>query len=263
VRVLLNFLQAIFLGAWSVFWISLALLVTVLTGNGERALAMARRFWAPGLLWAAGAKLSVDPFPELDWSKPHIFALNHESSLDIPCAFAALPVNLRFIAKHTLAKVPFLGWYMRMTGMVFVNRSDRSQAVESLARAGERIRAGANILAFPEGTRSRDGKILPFKKGVFVVALEAGVPIVPVAIHGSGAVLPTGGFRVKGGPVRLKVGKPIETQGRGTDARDALLIEVREAIIELHRSLGGAGSDAEPIAEAGTEGRAVRMRRAG
>ena len=263
-RKVLNLLQALFLAFWWVLWISLALLVTLVTRNGERALAMARKFWAPALLWAAGAKLEIEPFPaEIDWSQPHIFALNHESSIDIPCAFAALPVNLRFVAKHVLAKVPFLGWYMRMTGMIFVNRSDRTQAVASLKLAGERIRAGANILAFPEGTRSKDGRILPFKKGPFVVALEAGVPMVPVAISGSGKVLPSGGFKVRGGKIRLKVGKPIATANRDGKDRDGLLIEVREAIVALHREIGGLGSDLDPIAEVGQEGRAAQIRRAG
>jgi 1-acyl-sn-glycerol-3-phosphate acyltransferase len=258
----LNILQALFLAFWSVLWISLALLVTLVTGNGERALAMARRFWAPALIWAARVKLEVEPFPQLDWEKPHIFVLNHESMLDIACAFAALPVNLRFVAKHSLAKVPFLGWYMRMTGMIFVNRSDRSQAVASLKRAGERIRAGANILAFPEGTRSKDGRILPFKKGPFVVAVEAGVPIIPVAISGSGRALPSGGFNLVGGVVRMKVGQPISTADRGREGRDGLLIEVREAILGLHREIGGLGSDLEAIAEVGKEGSAAPIRQA-
>jgi 1-acyl-sn-glycerol-3-phosphate acyltransferase len=246
-RLALNVLQALFLVVWSVFWISLAVLATVCTLNGELALIMARRCWAPALIRFAGARFQVEPLPALDWKTPRIFVLNHESMLDIPCAFAAIPSNLRFVAKHSLKYVPFLGWYMWLTGMVFVNRGKREQAFASLRKAGERIRDGATILAFPEGTRTADGRILPFKKGIFVLALEAGVPIVPVAISGSGKVVPPGGFRLRGGPVRLKMGTPIATAGRRPEDRDALMAEVRQAVIRLHRELGGAGGEADVI----------------
>jgi 1-acyl-sn-glycerol-3-phosphate acyltransferase len=253
---ILNVLQALFLAVWSVFWISLALVLTILTFNRNVPLAMARRFWAPALIWATGCRFKVDALPNVDWSKPHIFVMNHQSMLDIPCAFAALPVNIRFVAKQVLKYVPFLGWYMWLTGMIFVDRSNRTKALRSLALAGARIRGGANILAYPEGTRSRDGAILPFKKGPFVLALEAGVPIIPVAIEGSGRVLPSDGFRIRAGEVRLKIGMPIETAGRSPQQRDDLLREVRDAIISLSRDLGGPGGDAEAIAAVGVEGRA-------
>ncbi len=246
---LLNALQAVFLAVWSVFWISLALVVTVVAG-GDAALAMARRFWAPGLIRAAGARVKVDPLPDIDWSKPHIFVMNHQSMFDVPLAFAHIPVNIRFVAKHTLRLVPFLGWYMAMTGMVFVDRSKRPQAVQSLFAAGERIRQGANILAFPEGTRSRDGRILPFKKGIFVLALEAQVPIVPIAIEGSGKVLPADGFRVRPGEVRVKMGAPIHTASRTAEDRDELMREVRDALISLHREIGGPASALSEAARA-------------
>lgn len=239
----LSVAQAVGLVVGSVFWITLAFLCTVLTFNRNVPLAMARRCWAPTMLWISRARFEVEPLPDVDWSKPHIFVMNHQSMLDIPCAFAAIPANIRFVAKHTLKYVPFLGWYMWMTGMVFVNRSNRAQAVQSLREAGERIRAGANILAYPEGTRTPDGKLLPFKKGPFVLALEAKVPIIPVAIEGSHSVLPTGGFRVRPGRVRLKLGAPIETAHRSEHDREALIADVRQALIRLNRELGGAGGE--------------------
>ncbi|MDC0714017.1 lysophospholipid acyltransferase family protein [Stigmatella sp. ncwal1] len=252
---LLNVLQLAFLVVWGVFWISLSGILMVLTLNGNLPLIMARRIWAPMHWRIAGAHLHVEPLPDIDWSQPHIFLVNHQSAMDIPCAFAALPVNIRFIAKHALQYVPFLGWYMAMTGMIFINRTQRRKAVQSLKQAGERIRAGKSILAFPEGTRSVDGLILPFKKGPFVLAIEAQVPIVPVAIEGSGRALPTGGIRLRRHDIRVKVGEPIETRGlQGTD-RDALLRRTRDAIIQLHRELGGPGAVDEAIAQQGHEGR--------
>ncbi len=244
----LNVLQVLFLLAWGVFWISLAGLMMVLTRDGEVALVMARRFWAPMHWRITGSRMTVEPLPDLDWSRPHIFLMNHQSAMDIPCAFAALPVNLRFVAKHVLRYVPFLGQYMAMTGMVFINRSRRAEAMKSLALAGERIRAGANILAFPEGTRSRNGRLLPFKKGVFMLALESQVPIVPVAIEGSRQVLPSDSLALRRHPIRVKVGQPIETKGLTAEDRDALMEQVREALVELHRDIGGPGEAPEAAA---------------
>jgi len=238
---LVNFLQAIFLLVWSVFWMTLATVVGLVTFSDRIPLAMARRCYSPPILRAAMARFEVEPLPDLDWNKPYIFVMNHQSMLDIPAAFAALPANVRFVAKKILQYVPVLGWYMMATGMIFVDRSNRAQAVASLRAAASKIRNGKSIIAYPEGTRSRDGRILPFKKGVFVLALEAGVPIVPLAIEGSGAVLPTDTFRLRPGRVRLKVGTPIPTAGRSTEERDALVREVRDAMIRLHLEIGGKG----------------------
>lgn len=230
-----------FIAVWCVVLITIAMPVALV--SRERALAMARWFWAPPILRVIGARVEVLPGAPLDVSRPHIFVLNHQSMSDVPLAFAHLPANLRFIAKHSLRRVPFIGWFMVLTGMVFVNRSNHVQAVRSLDRAAEQLRTGASILAFPEGTRSRDGRILPFKKGVFRLAIAAGTPIVPVAIDGTGRLLSPDAFHFIPSPVRIRVGAPIETKGlRDTDC-EALLRRVRDAMIDLHVSIGGAGGD--------------------
>lgn len=253
----LNALQALFVVFWTALWTSLAAVAMVLTLRRDLPLAMARTIWAPGLLKGAGTRFEVAPLPDVDWSRPHIFVMNHQSMLDIPVAFAGLPANLRFVAKHSLKYVPFLGWYMWLTGMIFVNRSNRTAAIRSLAQAGARIRQGASILVYPEGRRTRDGRLLPFKKGPFVLALEAKVPIVPVAVDGSYNVLPPDGFRIRPATVRLKVGEPIDVAAYG-DRRDDLIRDTRNAIIQLNRDLGGGGGDpADAIADAGVEGRAA------
>lgn len=239
--------------AWCVFWISAAMVVALVSSAG--ALAMARLFFSKPIFWVGGCRLQVEPLPDIDWSKPHIYAMNHQSNLDIPAAFAAVPTNLRFVVKHSLAYVPFIGWYAWITGMIFVNRSNRAAAVASLRRAGERIRAGANIIIFPEGTRSRDGKILPFKKGAFALALEARVPIIPIAIEGSGAVQPADDWTIHRGVIRIKIGKPIAVEGRDPEDREGLAREVRDAVIQLHREIGGQGGDpAMAIAPPGKQG---------
>ncbi len=246
---LVNLLQGLFFVVWTALLISLAILATLVSFSRDVALVMARRLWAPPLIGITGSRFVVELPRGIDWGRPHIYAMNHQSMLDIACAFAALPVNLRFVAKHTLKYVPFLGWYMWMTRMVFINRSHRRKAVKSLKEAGARIREGANILAFPEGTRSRDGRLLPFKKGIFLLALEAGVPVVPVAVEGSYAVLPSDGLRIRPGVIRVKVGEPIHTSGRSSANSAALMGEVRDAIAALQAELGGPPPHAQPTVE--------------
>jgi 1-acyl-sn-glycerol-3-phosphate acyltransferase len=249
---LLNFLQACFLCAWSVIWISAALVVSIF--SSELPLVMARHIWGPGLIRASLIKLQQVPGARLG-PGPYIFVMNHQSMIDIPIAFACIPVNLRFVAKKILKSVPFLGWYMWRTRMVFVDRGNRTQAMASLKRAGRQIREGASILAYPEGTRTVHGEVLPFKKGVFVVALEAGVPIVPVAIDGSNLALPRDGFRLRPLPVKIKLGDPIPTEGLTHEELPDLMHRVRGALIDLHVSIGGKGGDKDhAIALPGREG---------
>jgi len=245
---ILNVIQAGFLACWSTLWITLALLVAVATRKQELALAMARRIWAPPLRWIAQARIDVDLMPDIDWKQPHVFVMNHESMLDIVVAFIVLPVNLRFVAKQVLKYVPFLGWYMWATGMLFVQRGKGGISMGSLQEAGARVRAGANVLVFPEGTRARGSGFLPFKKGAFVLATAAQVPIVPVAIEGSRRCLPPDGFRSRPGRVRVKVGAPIPTAGLGRDDLPELVARTRRALSEMHVAMGGLGAvDPAPL----------------
>lgn len=254
--IVINALQAVFLALWTAFWISSALVVLAVTRDPDRPLNMARTRWAPGLLKAAGAKVVVEGGEGIDWSKPHIFLMNHQSAIDIPVAFLVLKTPLRFVAKRVLAKVPFLGWYMAATRMIFVDRDRSAQAVESIRKAGQRIREGASILAYPEGTRSRNSQILPFKKGAFVVAVEAQVPVVPVAIAHADQVLSSTGFRVRPGTIRVRIGAPIETAGmKGGRDRDALMKRCHDEVIDMHLAIGGKGGDRmHPVAARGKLG---------
>lgn len=236
---ILNLIQATLLAPWTVVC-SLGAVLFRPFGR-DMPLVMAR-IWSRPLLWLGLARLQIERTADIDWSKPHIYLMNHQSMLDIPVAFLAVRAPLRFIAKRSLARVPFLGWYMRATGMIFVDRGRTAQAIASLQAAGAKIRDGASIIAFPEGTRSKDGAIHAFKKGTFVVAIEAQVPIVPMAIHGASDVLPRDGFQVRPGKIRVKVGAPIPTAGLRMEDRDALMQRARAEIVRLHREIGGPGS---------------------
>lgn len=234
----LNALQAGFLALWSVFWITSALLLSLV--RREWALELARRFWGPGLISASGARVTLHgPAPELDPRRPYVFVMNHQSMFDIPVAFTYVPQNLRFFAKRSLAPIPFLGWYMRRTQMIFVDRFDRQRAHRSVEEAIELVRSGKSLLTYPEGTRTRDGQLKPFKRGPFLIAVRAGAPVVPIAIHGSSALLPKGGFKLRPCRVALRIGDPIPTEGLEESDLDRLVESAHHAVFELHRSIGG------------------------
>ncbi len=234
-----------------IFFLS-SLPVMLLTRSGDLPIWFGRRAWGPWGLWLAGARVALEPLPELP-PGPLIFASNHESALDIWVAFAHLPRSFRFVAKQELFELPVFGAYMRLGGHIPVDRRNHTRAVQSLRQAGETVRAGTSLVVFPEGTRSRDGRVHAFKKGPFVVAMEAGVPVVPVAISGSGRVTPSNLIAVFPGTIRVAVGAPVDPAT--FPDKTALLAEVRRRVIALHRSLGGLGGDEDvAAAAAGTEG---------
>ena len=238
------------------FYFFVSLPVMLLTRSGDMPIWFGRHAWGPHGLLLAGARVRVEPLPALP-DGPLIFASNHESALDIWVAFKVLPRAFRFIAKAELFRLPIFGAYMRLGGHIPVDRGNHARAVESLRQAGEAVRGGTSLVVFPEGTRSKDGRVQPFKKGPFVVAMEAGVPVVPVAISGSGHVTPKNVVAVVPGTIRVAVGAPVDP--RTFPTKEALLAEVRRQVIALHRSIGGAGGDlGEAIAPRGTEGAGAR-----
>lgn len=195
---------------WSILLISSSLIVLLVTFKRSLPVAMARLHWSPGILWICGIQLKVEGLDHIDPNQPYVFVSNHQSYLDIPVLFRALPVNLHFVAKKELKKIPFLGWYMIATGMIFIDRSDRKKSIASLEKAARLIHQGKNVLMFPEGTRSRDGKVAGFKKGPFMLACQAEVPVLPVGIYVEGE-----GFRLnklKSTRITVKAGDPLDTQ---------------------------------------------------
>lgn len=194
--------------------VSLAFLLTPFRG-GRRA------FWllAPGYIrlmaWVFGIRRRLEGWERLpeairSGAAPAVFIANHQSHLDPPLIISTLPSHPVFLAKRELALVPFLGWVIWLARFIFVDRSDREKALASLEDAARRIQAGQSVVVFPEGTRSRDGRLLPFKKGSFTLAHRAGVPVIPLAIHGGVEVMPKHAWRVKGADFRLVVGEPMD-----------------------------------------------------
>jgi 1-acyl-sn-glycerol-3-phosphate acyltransferase len=223
----------------------------LLLGRGELCIWIARYLWSPSILWLAGIKVEAR-LADLP-PGPLIFASNHESALDICVLFTCLPRSVRFVAKRELFDLPVFGSYMRLGGHVMVDRANRAQAVESLRAAGAKVRAGTSLIVFAEGTRSRDGRVHPFKKGPFALAMEARVPVVPVTVCGAAQLNPKAAIVAVPGVVRVEVGEAVLP--REFPDRNALLVEVRRRIIQAHLALGGLGGDLErPIAAVGREG---------
>jgi 1-acyl-sn-glycerol-3-phosphate acyltransferase len=204
---MITVLRILFCVIWSIFWITSSLIIYLFTWSSHIPVAMARSSWAPGILWAFGLKVSCEGSELLDRNTPYVFVSNHQSFLDIPILFRTIPHNLYFVAKKELKWIPFLGWYMMATGMIFIDRSDRKKSVESLRRTGRLINKGKSVLMFPEGTRSKDRQIAPFKKGPLVMAKEAKVAVVPLGILEEGEMVAWG----KTGKTLIKVciGRPI------------------------------------------------------
>ena len=158
---------------------------------------------------------------------------NHESHLDPPLMMNLSPAPVHFIAKASLFRIPFLGWAMWSVGMVPIDRSNQAKAFASIARATDMIKAGKNVLVFPEGTRTADGEMKPFKKGGFVMAVRGGVPIVPVGIAGTRHIMPPGTLIRNSGDAVVVLGAPIETAGYDEDSKGALMEVVHARIAEL------------------------------
>jgi 1-acyl-sn-glycerol-3-phosphate acyltransferase len=187
---------------------SASLLSTIVDRRGNVGHRCARA-WSWLILKTTGVRVEVEGLDRLDPSRSYVFAANHQSIYDIPILFASLPYQLRIIAKESLGRIPFMGWHLRRTGHVLVDRSrPGAGVVRMMARLVEQ---GHSLIVFPEGTRSTDGTVGRFKGGSFVVALQAGLPVVPISVIGSRHVMFRGELMVRPGRVRVIVHDPIET----------------------------------------------------
>lgn len=238
---------------WCIPWmiyVGLSVLFFPRLRGSDFSCRMARTWWAPGLFWCGAQRFELTGTEHCPQG-PAVYLSNHQGIPDIPMIYC-LPRTLRFVAKSAIKWVPFLGWYMLADKHIFIDRTNRHHAIRSLQKAGAQIRNGISVVMFPEGTRTRDGRVLPFKKGPFRLAIEAQVPVVPMALDGARNAWPKGKLWINAGVLRLKVGAPIPTAGLTGDDTEALMVKTRHAIIALHQEIGGAGGDlADNIAGAG------------
>lgn len=187
------------------------------------------RGWAAIILVTLGVQVEVSGQENLP-SGPAVYAANHGSALDIPILFGYLPVSFRIVHKKSLSIIPFLGWYLYLAGHIAIDRGNAFRAKRSLAAAAARVRGGTSVALFPEGTRSPDAEVQPFKRGSFVLAIGSGVPVVPVSLVGVKRVAPHGIRTLRPGMVRLRIHPPVATSGRVAEEAEALAGQIRDVV---------------------------------
>lgn len=186
------------------------------------------RLWSDLILKTTGVRVKVSGLEQLDRNRTYVFASNHQSIYDIPILFASLPFQLRIIAKNSLGRIPFLGWHLGRTGHLLVDRSKPGAGV--VKKMTRLVSEHHSLIVFPEGTRSVDGTVARFKGGSFVLAVDSGLPIVPVSVVGSRQVMTKGRLMVCPGEVTVTVHAPVETASLPRDAVRAVAEQVREIV---------------------------------
>lgn len=224
-----------------------ALLSNVWDRTGRATHACARA-WSYLILVTTGVRVDVRGLERLVPGATYVFVSNHQSAYDIPVLFWWLPYQLRIIAKESLGRIPFMGWPLRRGGHLLVDRSNPDREWV-LARWRALIGQGLSLIIFPEGTRSADGRVARFKAGSFLLAIEAGLPVVPITVSGTRAVMRKGQMLVRPGPVTLTIHEPIRTDTGDWkpvvgDARD-LAARAREIIAAAVEGDGATGRQAD------------------
>ncbi|HJQ68841.1 MAG TPA: lysophospholipid acyltransferase family protein [Blastocatellia bacterium] len=204
--------------------------LTVITGNENMMYAPVRFFIRVGLA-IVGVRVEVKGLELLDQKQTYIFTPNHQSFIEVPLLVTFLQRNIAYLAKKELFKYPIFSQGIRLIGVVPVDRSNTQSAVESARRATENLRRGKPYVIYPEGTRSRDGRLMPFKKGAFMMAIDAGVPIVPVSISGSTKIMPKGEIKIYPSTIRITVHEPIRTDGHSKETVAELMSRTRAKVI--------------------------------
>lgn len=194
----------------------------------------APRVWSRGILKLAGVEVEVEGAEDFIPDRPQIVVANHSSWFDVFAVAGHFPGSYHFVAKQELARIPIFGAAWIACGHIAIDRSDLSSAVASLEKAAEKIASeDATIVMFPEGTRSPTGELQPFKKGAFMLALKADVPVVPVGILGSREVMPKHQWLVRPGKIRIRIGDPISLDEFTVKKRDELVRTAHEAVADL------------------------------
>ncbi|OIN96837.1 MAG: hypothetical protein AUJ48_00880 [Deltaproteobacteria bacterium CG1_02_45_11] len=227
-------IRTLFIIGWTVlvtgFFCIITIIASFLDNQGNKPHKLAG-VWARSILFASRIKVTVTGLSNIDPRRSYIFMSNHQSNFDIPVLLAYFNVQFRWLAKAELFKIPLFGLAMQRAGHISIDRFTRDSAIESLEKAAATIiKDKGSVFIFPEGTRSRDGKIGPFKKGGFVLAVDSGVPIVPVIIHGTWRIMSKQGMRIKSGNVVLEIRKPVETTHYTRKTKEDLMEKVRQIV---------------------------------
>ncbi len=215
-------------------WVVLITLVGALSaiilsffGKGGDLAHLAGRFWAKSVLLVSRVNVRVQGLHHIDARATYIYMANHQSMFDILALLGYLPVQFRWLAKKELFQIPVFGLSMARVGYISIDRSDRKSAHKSLVEAARKIAQGVSVIIFPEGSRSTDGGIKPFKAGGFHLAVRSGRPIVPVVIYGTHHVMPKGSLRIRSGLVVVSIHAPVDTASYNNRTKKVLMETIR------------------------------------
>jgi 1-acyl-sn-glycerol-3-phosphate acyltransferase len=192
------------------------------------------RAWSWLIMKTIFSPVKVTGFDKIDTSKPHVYAANHASALDIPVLYVNLPFQFRIAFKKELLAYPVVGWQLKRSGQICIDQQNPSHSISSIRAALKGIKAGLPLVIFPEGGRTPDGEIKPFLPGAFFLAIKAQVDIVPVALVGTYELLPMNTYHIKCRPLEMRVGEPISTTGLTMRDLEALSAKVQSALEALY-----------------------------
>lgn len=223
-------LYLLFFIPWTFFCAILAMISTLMDPSG-RAYHRVALLWSKAALLAAGTRIEVAGAELIPRDQPLVFMGNHQGNFDILALFQAIPQRFSWLAKEELFKVPVFGASLRSAGYIPLNRGDSRESLRSLDTAAQLVRKGTSVAIFPEGTRSNDGNLLPFKRGGFILAAKAGVPIVPFSISGSMQINPPDKLLLlRSGIIRVRFSSPVTANGKGSQQQTILMEKVRQAV---------------------------------
>ena len=204
--------------------------------DAENNVHKVANIWSRMLLAICRIKVQVIGGENILQGKPQVFMCNHQSDFDIFIALACVPGQFRWIAKKEFFAIPVFGQAMKSAGYIEIDRQNHEKALQSLDLAALRIREGKSVMTFPEGTRSHNGEIKAFKPGTFYLAIQSGVPIVPISIIGSGEIMPKRSLKIRPGKIKLIMDKPISVEGYAVENRQELINKVRQVIINNYNA---------------------------
>lgn len=192
------------------------------------------RLWSWLIMKTIFSPVKVTGFEKVDTSKPHVYAVNHASALDIPVLYVHLPFQFRIAFKKELLAYPVVGWQLKRSGQICIDQQNPSHSISSIRAALKGLKSGLPLVIYPEGGRSPDGYIKPFLPGAFFLAIKAQVDIVPVALVGTYELLPMDTYHIKCRPLEMRVGEPISTEGLTMRDLESLSARVQKAVEELY-----------------------------
>lgn len=218
---------------WTIVLGGGGLIVSIVDWKGQ-IFGWVARTWSKIILFVSGVPYEIQGLENLKESQHYVFTANHESAFDIPLIFAGIPLRMVAVSKIQLRKIPIFGWAMIAGKMIFVDRANNEKAVESLKKAKESLNKNPrSIVLYPEGTRSLDGRVHRFKKGGIILAIEAGMPIVPVALCGTSEVVTKGSWKISPRKLQIRLGDPISTTDLNYDDRNWLAEKLRDEVIKM------------------------------